>query len=66
MSVLCAPGDNPRDVLDKVGSVIAFLNSMISSVQPNEELTLSTDAVTGLAYICQDIRDAVEQAGDRC
>jgi hypothetical protein len=66
MSVLCAPDDHPQDVLDKVGSVVAFLNGMLSNVHPEEGLELTPDEVTGLAYICQDIRNAVEQAGTRC
>lgn len=66
MSVLCCPDDHPQDVLEKVGSVVAFLNGMLCNVQPDEGLELTSDEVTGLSYICQDIRNAVEQAGARC
>ncbi len=57
MSAIYESGDNPADVLDRAAAVVAFINEMLTEGrQPGQQLTLSDDALYGLALITQDLR----------
>ncbi len=63
MSAIYIPGSAPADTMDRAAAVVAFLTeSLTEGRRPGESLTLSDNALYGLALITQDLRVSLSQA----
>jgi len=57
MSAIYIPGSDPADTMGRAAAVVAFLSeSLTEGRRPGESLTLSDDALYGLALITQELR----------
>lgn len=65
---LILPGDGPADIMAKVSHVSAFLCTMVDGehIKPEGEMTLSPDAISGLAHILGFIQSAAAYASATC
>ena len=63
MSAIYTPGDNVADALHRAGAVVAFLSEALTEGRkPGESLTLSDDALYGLALVTEDLRVSLFRA----
>jgi hypothetical protein len=57
MSLIHSPGDLPADVMHRAAAVVALLSeALCEGRRPGDDLTLSDNALHGLALITQALR----------
>lgn len=63
---LVFPSDSPSDIMNKVASVAAFLESTVNGehLKPDSPMILYPDAMAGLAEVLSIIREAAQKASD--